>query len=74
MQCSYCSSYPPQGSVKYPEPEPEKRNEISLLRYLLQFPKGTRNDIARDLVEQGRVFTELTDMGLIGFVLLQEGE
>ena len=65
MQCSYCSSYVPQGSVKYPEPEPEKRNEISLLRYLLQFPKETRNDIARDLAEQGRLIEITTDRGTI---------
>lgn len=69
MQCSYCSSYVPQGSVKYPEPEPEKRNEISLLRYLLQFPKGTRNDIARDLAEQGRIIERTTDRGTILMVL-----
>jgi hypothetical protein len=64
MQCSYCSSYS-QVSAKYPKPEPEKRNEISLLRYLLQFPKGTRNDIARYLAEQGRVIERTTDRGTI---------
>lgn len=65
MQCSYCSSYATQVSEKYPKPEPIKRNEISLLRYLLQFPKGTRNDIARDLAEQGRVIERTTDRGTI---------
>ena len=65
MQCSYCSSHAPQVSVRYPKPEPIKRNEISLLRYLLQFPKGKRNDIARDLAEQGRVIERTTDKGTI---------
>lgn len=64
MQCSYRSSYS-QVSAKHPKPEPEKRNEISLLRYLLQFPKGTRNDIARDLAEQGRIIERTTDRGTI---------
>lgn len=65
MQCSYCSSYATQVSAKYPKPEPIKRNEISLLRYLLQFPKGTRNDIARNLAEQGQVIERTTDRGTI---------
>lgn len=68
MQCSYCSSYS-QVSAKYPKPEPIKRNEISLSQYLLQFPKGTRNDIARDLVQQGRVIERTTDSGTILMVL-----
>ena len=63
------SAYPPQVSAKYPKPKQEKRNEISLLRYLLQFPKGTRNDIARDLAEQGRLIERTTDRGTILMVL-----
>jgi hypothetical protein len=39
------------------------------LRYLLQFPKGTRNDIARDLAEQGRIIERTTDRGTILMVL-----
>lgn len=69
MQCSYCSSHAPQVSVKYPKPEPIKRDEISLLRYLLQFPKGTRNDITRDLAEQGRLIERTTDRGTILMIL-----
>jgi hypothetical protein len=40
------------------------------LRYLLQFPKETRNDIARDLAEQGRIIERTTDRATILMVLV----
>lgn len=52
----------------------EKPKRMGIYKYLSQFPKEQQKEIFDDLVKQGRVFTELTDMGLIGFVLLQEGE
>lgn len=48
----------------------EKSKRMGICKYLLQFPKEQRRKIFDDLVEQGRVFTELTDIGLIGFVQL----
>jgi hypothetical protein len=48
----------------------EKPKRMDIYKYLSQFPKEQQKKIFNDLVEQGRVFTELTDMGLIGFVQL----
>ena len=47
--------------------EPKK---IGIYRYLSHFPKNEQRKVLDDLVAQGRVVTELTDMGLVGFVLL----
>lgn len=61
------------SATRLPDAE-EKPKRMGIYKYLSQFPKEQQRKIFDDLVEQGRVFTELTDMGLIGFVLLQEGE
>ena len=52
----------------------EKPNRMGIYKYLSQFPKEQQRKILDDLIAQGRVFTELTDMGLVGFVLLQKGD
>jgi hypothetical protein len=48
----------------------EERKEMGLLRYLSQFPKAEQKKVFNDLVAQDRVFTRLTDNGLVGFVRL----
>lgn len=48
----------------------EKPKRMGIYKYLSQFPKEQQRKIFDDLVEQGRVFTELTDLGLVGFVRL----
>lgn len=55
--------------IRLPDAD-EKPKRMGIYKYLSQFPKEQQRKIFEDLVEQGRVFTELTDMGLIGFVQL----
>jgi hypothetical protein len=55
--------------IRLPDAD-EKPKRMGIYKYLSQFPKEQQKKIFDDLVEQGRVFTELTDMGLIGFVQL----
>ena len=59
----------PASVIRLPDAD-EKPKRMRIYKYLSQFPKEQQKKIFDDLVEQGRVFTELTDMGLIGFVQL----
>lgn len=69
MICVKQSTSMPASVIRLPDAE-EKPKRMGIYKYLSQFPKEQQRKIFDDLVEQGRVFTELTDMGLIGFVQL----
>ena len=75
MMCAHMSvSNDTQVSATRLPDADEKPNRMGIYKYLSQFPKEQQRKILDDLIAQGRVFTELTDMGLVGFVLLQKGD